>query len=134
MANFSDLRSTANLYVEIYKLRNLYRRHINMHCIDVVYERLINDTESTMKELVSFLGIKWQSDILNYHNKRFRRNVDTPSHEGVTKPIYRSSIGRWKHFEKHLSPMLDILEHCTSEYNDYISNSTSPASHNFFKE
>jgi hypothetical protein len=28
----------------------------------------------------------------------------------VRKPIYNTSVARWRHFEKHLQPLLDIVQ------------------------
>ena len=33
----------------------------------------------------------------------------TASNEQVRQPIYRSSVGRWRRYEKHLGPLLEAL-------------------------
>jgi hypothetical protein len=35
--------------------------------------------------------------------------VRTASLNQVRKPIYSSSVARWKHFEKHLQPLIEII-------------------------
>jgi hypothetical protein len=35
--------------------------------------------------------------------------VATVSHWQVRQPIYTSSIGRWRHYEKHLGPLFTAL-------------------------
>jgi hypothetical protein len=35
--------------------------------------------------------------------------VETPSSWQVRQPLYTSSVGRWRRFERHLGPMLEEL-------------------------
>jgi hypothetical protein len=35
--------------------------------------------------------------------------VTTASHEQVRKPIYRSSLDRWKNYERHLGSLCEAL-------------------------
>ena len=36
--------------------------------------------------------------------------MQTPSRWQVKQPIYTRSIGRWKHYQEHLAPLLQVLE------------------------
>jgi hypothetical protein len=36
------------------------------------------------------------------------RVVNTASRDQVRKPFYATSVGRWKHYEKHLGPLLSL--------------------------
>ena len=38
-----------------------------------------------------------------------RRHVATASQAQVRRPVYRSSIGRWRHYERHLEPLIGRL-------------------------
>ena len=42
--------------------------------------------------------------------------VYSPTHAEVRKPIYSSSVGRWKHYERHMAPFLDRLEPFVREF------------------
>jgi hypothetical protein len=35
--------------------------------------------------------------------------VRTPTYADVAQPLYQRAVGRWKHYEKYLSPHLTIL-------------------------
>ncbi|MEJ2552739.1 MAG: hypothetical protein P8079_01685 [Gammaproteobacteria bacterium] len=49
----------------------------------------------------------WDERCLRHHeNARF---VNTVSYDQVRKPIYQSSIGRWRRFEAHLGPLQKAL-------------------------
>lgn len=63
--------------------------------IEIKYEDLIENDESTLKTLFKFIGEPWDSNVRKYYNikKPSREEAQNP---GVTKPIYKSAIGRWK--------------------------------------
>jgi hypothetical protein len=45
--------------------------------------------------------------VLNFHKND--RPVKTASASQVRKPIYSSSVARWRQYEKHLTPLLQEL-------------------------
>jgi hypothetical protein len=59
------------------------------------------------RELVAYCGLEWDERCLRFHeNERVVRTFSTLQ---VRQPMYRSSVGRWKRYEKHLKPLLDAL-------------------------
>ncbi len=50
----------------------------------------------------------WDDRCLGFHDNR--RIVRTASVAQVRKPIYRTSVARWKHYEKHLGELYDIVK------------------------
>jgi tetratricopeptide (TPR) repeat protein len=71
------------------------------------YEELVDDTEKVLRGLLDFLGLPWDERCLDFH--RQRRAVHTVSVGQVGRPVYATSVARWRHFEAHLKPLLDIL-------------------------
>lgn len=76
--------------------------------LDVQYETLINDLEGETRRLIKFCGLEWDSAVLRFYETK--RAVRTKSEYQVRRPIYKSSIGRWRTYEKWLSPLLTALE------------------------
>lgn len=72
------------------------------------YEELVGDTERVLRGLLDFLGLPWNGRCLDFH--RQKRAVHTVSAGQVGRPVYATSVARWRHFEPHLKPLLDILE------------------------
>jgi len=35
--------------------------------------------------------------------------VNTPSFDQVSRPLYSSAVGRWKHYEAQIRPLLEAL-------------------------
>ena len=76
--------------------------------LDVPYEGLVADQEGWSRKLVDFLGLPWDERCLAFYEKE--RLVRTASFWQVRQPIYASSIGRWRHYAKHLAPLFNALE------------------------
>jgi tetratricopeptide (TPR) repeat protein len=76
--------------------------------IEVNYETLIADPEGQSRRLIAFLGLDWEPACLDFH--RTERTVTTVSHWQVRQPLYQSSVGRWKNYEKHLGPLFSALD------------------------
>jgi tetratricopeptide (TPR) repeat protein len=77
------------------------------HMIEINYETLVADFEGESRRLIEFLGLDWEAACLDFH--RTERTVATISHWQVRQPLYSSSVGRWRQYEKHLAPVLAAL-------------------------
>ncbi len=74
----------------------------------ISYEDLVRDPEPRVRRLLEAVGLAWDPGCLEFH--KTRRTVMTASVYQVRQPMYDSSIGRWRHFEHHLSPLLQGLD------------------------
>ncbi len=59
--------------------------------------------EQVTGNLVQFCDLPWDDACLEFH--RSRRVVYTASAEQVRRPMYRSSIGRHRNYERYLEPL-----------------------------
>jgi hypothetical protein len=75
--------------------------------LPVVYEELVNDFEGQSRRLINFLELEWDSKCLEFY--KTKRTVSTASLWQVRQPIYTKSVGRWRHYEKHLGPLFRVL-------------------------
>jgi len=64
----------------------------------VRYEKLVEDFEQEVGALIGFLGLQWEDALFDYQATALGRQVATPSASQVIQPLYRSSIGKWKHY------------------------------------
>jgi len=74
---------------------------------DLQYENLIADSEYWSRKLIDFVGLGWDDACLAPHKSE--RTVKTASHWQVRQPIYKTSVQRWKNYEKHLGPLKEAL-------------------------
>ena len=75
---------------------------------EVSYNSLVLDTKSTLRYLVSSLGLEWDDDVLRESGRKATVTY-TASLLQVKKPIYRSSIGNWRSYEFQMLPILQEL-------------------------
>jgi tetratricopeptide (TPR) repeat protein len=71
------------------------------------YEDLVEDIEGQARRLLEFCELPWDERCLSFHETE--RSVRTASAGQVRRPIYRSSVARWKHYRKHLGPLIEAL-------------------------
>ena len=73
------------------------------------YERLVEAPRDTLRPVLAFLGLPWSDAVLDYRRTARERHTTTPSAEQVVRPLYRSAIGRFRHYEQWLRPAIDRL-------------------------
>ena len=91
------------------KLMAHWRTVIPDAFLDFHYEELIDNQEGQTWKLLDYCDLEWHDDCLIFHQNK--RAIKTPSNIQVRKPIYGSSVNRWKRFEKHLQPLLTALQY-----------------------
>jgi tetratricopeptide (TPR) repeat protein len=79
----------------------------------VVYEDVVADTEKEAKRLIAFLGLPWNQKCVDFHKSD--RPVKTASVAQVRKPIYKTSVQRWKKYGDGLQPLVDAIGGTTGE-------------------
>ncbi|MDD3798016.1 MAG: tetratricopeptide repeat protein [Novosphingobium sp.] len=73
----------------------------------VEYEQVVADTETNARELIDFIGLDWDDACLAFHESK--RPVKTASVAQVRKPIYKTSVERWKKYGPGLQPLVDAI-------------------------
>jgi tetratricopeptide (TPR) repeat protein len=75
---------------------------------EVVYEELVEDPERVIKELLHYIGLPWEDNVMKFYETQ--RPVKTASIHQVRKGIYKESKERWRRYEKYLTPLFEVLE------------------------
>jgi hypothetical protein len=75
--------------------------------LEVQYEELVADTEGEARRIIAHCGLEWDARCLAFHQTE--RPVRTASALQVRRPIYTSSIGRWRPDQDVLQPLLTAL-------------------------
>ena len=73
------------------------------------YEHLVEAPRDALRPLLDFLGLPWDDAVLDYRRTARERYTSTPSAEQVVRPLYRSSVGRFRRYEQWLRPEIDML-------------------------
>ncbi|GAB5497307.1 MAG: hypothetical protein Phyf2KO_23870 [Phycisphaerales bacterium] len=73
--------------------------------MQVRYERVVSDPEEVMREVLGFLGLEFDSSVLDH--TQTDRTIVTASRDQVKEGLYTTSVNRWKRYEKHLAPFVE---------------------------
>jgi len=104
-----DLESLAQWFRQYQRLMAHWRATLPPGSFyDLRYESLVEDTEGESRKLLSYLGLDWEEGILDFH--KLDRTVFTASKWQVRQQVYKTSKERWRRYEKHIGPLLDLLE------------------------
>jgi hypothetical protein len=103
-----DLTELAHFYVGYAELMEHWRNVLPENAfLEVQYEDVIQDVEGQARRLIDYCGLEWDNACIAFHENK--RVVRTASVAQVRKPVYKSSVERWRRYEKHLGPLLDAL-------------------------
>jgi tetratricopeptide (TPR) repeat protein len=108
-----DLADCGRRVRETERLAAHWHRVLPLRWLDIQYESLVADLEGESRRLIEFLGLSWEPACLDFH--RTMRAVQTASSWQVRQPVYRRSVGRWRHYERHLGPLLTELASIDTE-------------------
>ena len=104
-----DLGTLGRYYVRYIKLMQHWHSVLPAGSIlDLRYEHMVADTEGQARRILDYLGLPWDDKCLAFHQNK--RHVKTASVAQVRKPIYKTSVARWRRFESHLQRLLEIVQ------------------------
>ncbi len=103
-----DLKELAHYYNQYFRLMKHWKKVFPEGFLEIDYETLVTKPEETLKTVCNYLEVPYSEECLKFYQKE--KPVKTASQEQVRKPLYTSSIERWKKFEKFLKPALEILD------------------------
>jgi tetratricopeptide (TPR) repeat protein len=73
--------------------------------LEIAYEDVVENLEAEARRLIAFCGLDWDEACLAFH--RTSRQVRTASVNQVRQPLYRSSLARWRPYQRHLGPLIE---------------------------
>ncbi|MGA2069087.1 MAG: tetratricopeptide repeat protein [Thermoguttaceae bacterium] len=114
MTNFASLAWAWNpdhiaFHFEAYRrLMDHWQKVLPLPLLDVDYEEMVQDMEGVARRIVKWCGLEWEPGCLKFHQTQ--RPVRTASAVQVRRPIYQTSVGRWKNYEKSMSELFSRLQ------------------------
>jgi tetratricopeptide (TPR) repeat protein len=97
----------AAIYRAYLRLMHHWHDVLELPILDVQYEEVVADTETQLRKVVDHVGLEWNDDVLRFHKSS--RPTLTASVEQVRRPVYNSSVERWRRYERHIAPLIDAL-------------------------
>lgn len=72
------------------------------------YEAFVAAGSDAIEPLVRSCGLRWDPTTLNYLDEV--RTIRTPSRHAVRRPINTTAVARWRNYERHLLPVMDLAK------------------------
>lgn len=102
-----DLVDMGRYYADYVGLMAHFDRALPGRIHRVIYERMVDDTETEVRALLDYCGLEFDARCLRFFENE--RTVRTASSEQVRRPIYREGVDQWKHYEPWLDPLKQAL-------------------------
>ena len=71
--------------------------------LEVNYEDIVKDQSAESRRIIGFLGLPWDDEVLRFHQSP--APSATASAVQVRRPVYASSVGKWRHHAERLAPL-----------------------------
>ena len=84
------------------RLRNVW--------MEIRYEDSVASLETVSRRVLAFLEVPWNEEVLRFHEHARSQPLRSPSYADVTKPIFKTAVGRWRNYQKYLEPWLTKLD------------------------
>ncbi len=109
--NFTTLTDTARLYTRLMSLWQQYKEVLDLRYMEVRYEDLVAQPESTLAAILAFLGHEGDTGSGDHTaHAHARGRIPTPSYHQVTRPVYTDSRFRWTRYASALEEVRPALE------------------------
>ena len=103
MSYSTTLEYAIHFYQQQVKLMKHWQTIFGEDIFEFNYDELIKEPKNNIEELLSFLGLPWESNCLNFHE--VESQVKTASVWQVRQPLYTKSSGRWINYHPHLKKL-----------------------------
>lgn len=110
MRHFLTLDDTAAYYAAVMDIGIASLKRMPEQALQLHYEALVEDTEAETRRLCGFMGVEWRDELLRFYDTAKRRQVLSVSYHQVVQPVYQTARGRWRHYVRHLEPVLGRLQ------------------------
>ncbi|NOZ42990.1 MAG: tetratricopeptide repeat protein [Alphaproteobacteria bacterium] len=98
-----DLDELGDYYLLYRALMDHWHRVMPGEIIDVAYEDVVHNPESEARRVLDWCGMPWEAAVLDFHSAGTASS--TASAAQVRQPIYSSSVHKWRHYQRQLTPL-----------------------------
>jgi tetratricopeptide (TPR) repeat protein len=101
-------------YVKYLQLMEHWKVAFPASIHELQYEKLTANPESEVRSMLEFLGLPWEDACLKFNERESM--VKTFSWLQVRDPINTRSVARWRSYEKHLTPIMAVLQNAGVDF------------------
>ncbi|GMG87817.1 tetratricopeptide repeat-containing sulfotransferase family protein [Biformimicrobium ophioploci] len=103
-----NLDELAEYYISYRRLMKHWRQVFPAAIYELHYEKLTENPSGETERLLDYMGLEWEEQCLEFYKNE--EASTTASASQVRKPVYSSSVGKWKHYETQLAPLAERLQ------------------------
>ncbi len=103
----TDLEDIAHHYVQYRRLMRHWQACYGPDILEFPYDDFVREPRAAAGRLLAFCGLPWDEACLSFH--QLRNMVRTASAWQVRRPVFQTSSGRWKHYQRNLGPLIQAL-------------------------
>ncbi len=111
-----DWRSTAEFYAAVMDWWMYIKQSLTLEWIEFRYEDAVLRFEATFRPVFDFLGLSWEENAIEFHKNASKKIIVSPSFNQVSRPLYQSSLARWKNYESEFGSIIDVLDPCIKAF------------------
>jgi len=107
--NFSYSEENLGTFYNLYNdLMNFWNENFPGSFLNINYEKIIDNQKDEIKRLISFCGLNWHENCLNFSKNK--TPIKTVSVSQARSPIYKTSIQSYKKFKPYLKKLFDLVQ------------------------
>jgi tetratricopeptide (TPR) repeat protein len=110
MFQFLKLETAVSYYDQVMSLARVYIDQLSIPVHLIRYESVIADFDEQVRGVLTFLGLPWEDSVKNYRVVARQRRISTPSARDVTRPLYSTSIGKWRRYSESIEGRFEPLQ------------------------
>jgi tetratricopeptide (TPR) repeat protein len=110
MFQFLKLESAVGYYDQVMSLAKVYIDQLAIPAHFIRYESVIADFDEQVRDVLAYLDLPWEDSMRDYQAVARQRRISTPSARDVTRPLYSTSIGKWKHYRELIGGRFEPLQ------------------------
>jgi tetratricopeptide (TPR) repeat protein len=103
----NDRQHIASRFQQYQRIMEHWRKVLPVPLLEVDYEDTVANPEGVARKLVTSCGLTWEPACLEFH--KAKRPIRTASVVQARRAVFRTSVGRWKHYEHALSTLFARL-------------------------
>ena len=109
MFQFLKLETAVSYYDQVMSLAKIFKDDLSIPMHFVRYESVISDYDAEVNAVLEYLGLDWEDGVRDYQSTARKRRTSTPSAPDVIRPLYTTSIGKWRHYSEFIGDRFEPL-------------------------
>lgn len=100
-----SLTGLGRTYARYVALMKHWTEDVGITMREIAYEDTVSAFEETARAVIDYCDLSWDPACLRFNENQSQ--VNTLSYDQVRRPLYASSVNRYRNYRRHLQPFID---------------------------